>query len=185
MKRIISVVIAALLVFAALFLASCGKNTDGTPDGMKLASGDSASYLFYVPETWQCDVASGATSAYYSNRDTSSVNVMTFSMNYSDASAADWWSEFEEDFKKVYGDFEVISREATTLDGVEAEKVVFTGKLSHGEDEVTFKFMQVAAIKRKTLSAPEVYVFTYTSSSEAYDEHLTDVQSMLDNFKFN
>lgn len=185
MKKIMTALLAAAMIFSAFVLASCSENTDSTPKGMKLASGEAASYLFYVPETWQCDVASGATSAYYSNSDTSSVNVMTFSLGYSDASVSDWWSSFEADFKKVYEDFEVISREETTLDGEAAEKVVFKGSLTHDEEKVEFKFMQISAIKRKMLSSPEVYVITYTSSPEIYDNHLSEVDKMIENFKFN
>ena len=184
MKKIISL-IALFLAVSALF-ASCGQSEeDGVPAGMKIASADTASYRFFVPETWQCDVASGATTAYYSNSDTSSVSVMTFTLENSDASVSDWWSSFEGDFKMVYDDFEVISREAVTLDGMEAEKVVFVGTLNHDGEAITFKFMQVASVRRKTLSAPEAYVFTYTSSPEVYDSHLTDVQTMLDAFRFN
>ena len=183
MKKTISLT-ALLLVVSALF-ASCGQSADAAPSGMKIASVETAPYLFYVPETWQCDVASGASTAYYSNSDTSSVSVMTFTLENSDASVSDWWSSFEGDFKMVYEDFEVISREAVTLDGMEAEKVVFVGTLKHGEEAITFKFMQVASVRRKTLSSPEAYVFTYTSSPEIYDSHLSDVQRMIDEFKFN
>ena len=183
MKKVISLIAAIFMICAAL--VSCGQSEDGIPSGMKVQSNPDAPYIFYVPETWQSDVSSGAATAYYSRTDTSSVSVMTFSLENSDASVADWWSSFEKDFETVYDDFEVISREATTLDGESAEKVVFVGTLKHGEEAVTFKFMQVAAIRQKALSLPEVYVFTYTSSPEIYDSHLTDVQKMLDVFKFN
>jgi len=186
MKKVISFALAAIIFASCLALASCGKSEDGVPNGMKKASSDAASYIFYVPEVWQCDVASGATTAYYSNSDTSSVSVMTFSLENSDATADDWWEGFEDDFKKVYDDFSIESREDTKLDGEDAVKYVFSGSLSHGEEEkVEFKFMQIASVKRKPLSAPEVYVITYTSSPDVYEEHLSDVQKMIDNFKFN
>ncbi len=184
MKKTVSIIAVLAVVLAAL--ASCGQNNDDTtPAGMKLASSETASYLFYVPETWQSDVSSGAATAYYSNSDTSSVSVMTFSLGSSDASVSDWWDSFEGDFKMIYDDFEIISREAVKLDGVDGEKIVFVGTLKHDEEAITFKFMQVAAVRQKTLSAPEAYVFTYTSSPEVYDSHLADVQRMLDAFRFN
>ena len=95
------------------------------------------------------------------------------------------------DFKNVYKDFELISEEETVLDGAAATKFVFTGSLVHenenggAEDKETFKFMQVAAVKSKTLSAPEVYVITYTSSPEVYDDHIEEVGKMIDEFRFN
>jgi|GEM_PF-553473 len=203
MKRIMSLILVSLMLVSALFFASCGKGEDDVPNGMKKASGDAAQYVLYVPTTWKCDVASGATSATYSDSDTSNISVMTFSLENSDADVSDWWSGFEADFKKVYDDFEIVSREDTTLDGEKAEKVVFKGTLIHdlsdeeddavsegtpandNIDKVEFQFMQVSAVKRKVLSAPEVYVITYTSSPDVFDSHLEDVQKCLDNFKFN
>ena len=77
------------------------------------------------------------------------------------------------------------------LDGAAATKFVFTGSLVHKdekngtEDKETFKFMQVAAMRTKTLSAPEVYVITYTSSPEVYDDHIEEVNKMVEEFRFN
>ena len=45
--------------------------------------------------------------------------------------------------------------------------------------------MQVAAVKTKKLSAPEVYVVTYTSSPEVYDSHIEEVNKMVEEFRFN
>lgn len=186
MKKIFAILLASALVLPCILLSSCGKANDSeVPEEMKKASADTAQYVLYVPETWKCDVASGATSAYYSDSDRSSVNVMIFSLGNSDPDISDWWDDFEEDYKSVYKDFEIISREAVKLDGSDGEKIVFTGSLTHKDQTVNYKFMQVAAIGKKFLSAPQVYVFTYTSSPEVYDSHLSDVQKMLDNFKFN
>ena len=57
-------------------------NGHPVPKGMKVASPDSESFVLYVPESWQCDVSSGASGAYFSDADTSSVSVTL-------------WSEFE------------------------------------------------------------------------------------------
>ncbi len=193
MKRIVSIILAAVILLSCAMLASCGsdKDEDGTPKGMKLISAESASYKFYVPTTWQADVASGATTAYYSLTDTSSVSVMVFTLENSDSDVSDWWKSFLSDFKNVYNDFELISEEEAVLDGAAAAKFVFTGSLVHkdeksgAEDKETFKFMQVAAVKTKKLSSPEVYVITYTSSPEVYDDHIEEVTKMVDEFRFN
>ncbi|MBQ7714416.1 MAG: hypothetical protein IJT70_00940 [Clostridia bacterium] len=188
MKRIISFVLIVILAFSAVALSSCGKSEEGVPSGMKLASADTATYSFYVPESWKCDVASGATTAYYSNSDTSNVSVMTFSLPYTDSDVDDWWKSFSSDFNVVYKDFKVISEEPATLDGVVGMKYVFSGKLTHdngGEPvEEPLKFMQVVAIRSKAMSSPEAYVITYTSSDDVYDSHLDDVGRMIENFKF-
>ena len=192
MKRMVSVLLAALAVISCALLSSCGSESeDGVPKGMKIASAESASYKFYVPTSWQCDVASGATTAYYSITDTSSVSVMVFTLENSDSDASDWWKSFEADFKNVYTDFELISEEEAVLDGAPASRFVFSGALVHKDEKSgeetkdVFKFMQVAAVKTKKLSAPEVYVVTYTSSPEVYDSHIEEVNKMVEEFRFN
>ena len=193
MKRTVSLILAVILLSCALF-TSCGSERDenGVLKGMKLISAESASYKFYVPTTWQADVASGATIAHYSMTDTSSISVMVFTLENSDSNVYDWWKSFLSDFNNVYEDFELISEDKeATLDGAPASKFVFKGALTHKDDETgkeykeVFKFMQVAAVKSKALSAPEVYVITYTSSPEVYDDHIEEVNKMVEEFKFN
>ncbi len=179
-KRIIAFL--AAIIMATFCLVSCNKGGETTaPEGMKEASGDSVDYNFYIPSNWISDVANGATTAYYSETDRSNVSVMTFTVNYSDDTLSDWWTSFEEDFKTVYTDFEVVSSENIVLDGVAALKTVFKGTL----DGYGYQFMQVAAVKGVALSKPQVYVFTYTSVPEAYETHIEDVQSMIDAFDFH
>ena len=132
MKRILSVVLSVLIIAScALLFASCGeKEDDDVPKGMKLASDENAAYKFFVPSTWQSDVKSGATTAYYSITDTSSVSVMVFSMEHSDDDVSTWWKSFLLDFNNVYEDFELVSEEEYELDGEAAERYVFLGTLS-------------------------------------------------------
>ena len=177
-KRILVLFMA--VVMTVLCLASCSKADPTVPEGMKEASGESVDYNFYVPENWTCDVANGATTAYYSETDRSNVSVMTFTVNYTDDTLADWWKSFESDFQNVYSDFEVVSSENTVIDGVPALKTVFKGTL----EDYEYQFMQVAAVKGVALSKPQAYVFTYTSVPSAYESHMEDVQSMLDAFDF-
>ena len=192
MKRITALITAILTVAACVFLGACAKDSgDGTPRGMKLASADSAPYKFYVPEMWQSDVASGASIAHYSSSDTSSVSVMVFSLEHSADGAAEWWASFEEDFKLVYRNFTVVSKEDAELDGNPAMKVVYTGELEHKDPRTgnttfdTFKFMQIVSVKTKALSLPEAYVITYTSNPEMFDKHTSDLDKIIENFKFN
>lgn len=182
MKKIISVILAAVIMLSgAALLTSCGKSETDAPAGMKRASSENAGCDFFVPEPWICDVQSGATTAYYSSTDASNVSVMSFSAEYSDYTADNWWESFKADFEGVYSDFEVISSENTVLDGTAAMKFIYKGVL----EERTYQFLQVVAVKNVSLSAPQVFVFTYTSLPDTFDSHMDDVSKMLDNFKFN
>ncbi len=194
MKRIMSAILAAVILLSCVLMTSCGsdKDEDGTPKGMKIASSDAASYKFYVPTTWQCDVSSGATMAHYSMTDTSSISVMVFTLENSDSDVSDWWKSFLSDFNNVYTDFELISEDdEAVIDEAPASKFVFKGTLVHkdeksgSETKETFQFLQAAAVRKKALSAPEVYVITYTSSPEVYDSHIEEVNKMIEEFRFN
>lgn len=182
MKKVISAILAIITVATvALLTASCGEKDASAPDGMVKASAENIGYSFYVPSSWKCDVASGATTAYYSSSDASNVSVMSFSAKNTDFTADSWWDGFLEDFNNTYSEFELISTEEAALDSSGAKKYVYTGKLG----EVTYKFMQVVTVKKESLSAPQIIIFTYTSVPDIFDSHLDDVQKMLDNFKFN
>lgn len=78
MKRIISVLLLAVMVCGVL--ASCG-STGGsvkTPAGMKLISGEDDAYRLFVPEKWIVNNSKGITGAYRNEADTSNISVTTF-----------------------------------------------------------------------------------------------------------
>lgn len=178
MKKTISLILAIICMLA---LASCGAKETNVPDGMKVASGEVVDYNLYVPENWICDVASGATTAYYSDNDASNVSVMTYTFRNTDDTVGAWHENFMDDFGTVYSDIEVITDgEDTVLGGAAAKKYVFKGTL----EGTTYQFMQVATSRKAALSAPQVYIFTYTSLPDLYENHTEDIQSMLDNFEF-
>lgn len=183
LKRTALLLAAVITVLLLLALASCSKDTENTdvPDGMVNIASDDSYYSFYVPTTWKYTEGQNTPSAYYANNDASNVSLMSFSVEHSDYTVGDWWESFVADFESVYEGFEIISDEETVLDGVAAVKKVFKGTLSGTE----YQFMQVAAMKKESLSAPQVVVFTYTSVPSTFDSHNDDVAKMLENFKFN
>ena len=73
-------------------------------------------------------------------------------------------------------DVSLESDEACLLDGHEAHKYVYTGKFS----DVSAKYMQTVCVK-----GGAVYIVTYTASSEKYDEYLSDVEKMIEEFRFH
>lgn len=180
--RTLAIFLAMCIALSAVSLASCSKKDDtDAPDGMVNIAAADAGYSFFVPTTWKYTTGSDTPSAYYSNNDASNVSVMSFSVEYSDYTVDDWWNSFAEDFEEVYEGYELISSEETVLGGVAAVKKVFKGTLG----ELEYEFLQVSAIRREALSAPQVVVFTYTSVPDAFEGHSDDVAKMIENFKFN
>ena len=78
-------------------------------------------------------------------------------------------------FEKVYSDFSLISDENILINSVAAKKMTFTGAIGG----TSYKFIQASAIKGSL-----VYVITYTSTADRFDEHTEEMQSVLEYFEF-
>ncbi len=169
MKRSLALLLSALLLLAAL--AGCSKNDpDGPPAGMKAASDEKADFFFYVPDNWKEDYSTAAAGAYYSESDPSSVSVMAWELEHTDMTADEWWEINLAEISSVFSDVTVEKEENATIDGIYAKKVTYTASLA-GQ---AYKFIQAAAIRGAT-----VYLFTYSSVPEHFDEHLDAVSEML------
>jgi len=164
----------AVLLAAAMMLCITGCGSD-TPSGMVIASGEAADYLFYVPEGWNVDMTTGATSAYYSADDPSSISVMTWDLPAVDTTLEDWWAINLTDIQMVFQNVQMEKTENVTLDGVYAQSYTYTAELG----EYTYKIQQTAAIHNAT-----VYLVTYTSVPDTFDAHLEEVDSMVSYFRF-
>ncbi len=169
MKRILTILLAAsMLVFTGCADADA-------PTGFKTASGEAADYSFFVPDDWTVDQVTGATSAYCSTEDPSSVSVMAWELPNTDTTLDEWWAMNLEDISRVFQNVEAAAPETLTLDGVHAQKYVYTADLG----EFSYKIMQTAAIK-----GGSVYLVTYTSLADTFDTHLEAVNQMLSFFLF-
>ena len=172
-KKNLRIIAASLLV--ALSLSACGQDPNA-PAGFITASGEAAGYSFYVPKDWTVDLSTGATSAYFSTDDPSSVSVMSWELPASDTSLEDWWAINMEDIQMVFQNVEIISETDTTLDGVYAKTYVYAASLG----EYTYTIQQTAAIK-----GYELYLITDTSLSDSFAAHEEEVTQMLQYFTFN
>ena len=173
-SRIIPVLLTLALI-ASVF-CSCSKKSDvDIPDGYQLASADEADYYFFIPATWTVDTKTTAYAAYASSSDPASISVMTWSLSNTDSTLEEWWNTFLPDFEKVYSDFSLISDENILINSVAAKKMTFTGAIGG----TSYKFIQASAIKDSV-----VYVITYTSTADRFDEHTEEMQSVLEYFEF-
>jgi len=175
-SRRLAAAMIAILLLSACILTGCGKNDDGAPAGMKLASTEIVDYSFYVPEDWIVDLSTGAVSAYVSEHDMTNVSMMAWNLEDVYMELPAWWEEYQSDFNLVFDEFEILSEENTILGETAAMKYIYTASLA----ETQYKFMQVAAIRRGM-----VYLFTYTTVPDNFDTNLDSVNSILENFKFN
>lgn len=183
MKKI-SAILLAIMMLLALCLTACGGEEDDTPEGMKRVSDPGlVGYSLYVPTAWISDLNSGVVSAYHSLTDASSIVMNQWNITADVTTVEEWWAQYTPAFSATFSDFALESEEECYLGGVKARKYVYTAKMPTGTGEdlmETFRFMQVATVRRGM-----IYVFTYTSTADVYESNLTDVQSILDNFKFS
>ncbi len=166
--------IALGLVIMALALTGCSGDTEA-PTGYKTASGEAADYTFFVPEEWTVDLSTGATSAYCSPEDPSSVSVMAWELPHTDTTLDEWWEMNLEDISLVFQNVVVEEPENVTMDGVYGKKYTYTADLG----EFSYKIQQTAAIR-----SGSVYLVTYTSLADTFDTHLEEVGNMLSFFRW-
>ena len=139
---------------------------------MQLASDPSVvDYYLFVPSKWTIEMATGATGAYYSTDDPSSITVSAYGLSKDVSDAESYWAFF----KKQFGDPETVEKSNLLLDGKEAMQYVFTAKL--GETE--YKFRQVVCTRNGM-----AYILTYASTAANYDRHADEVQETIAQFKF-
>lgn len=167
-------ILALLLAVSALALTGCGSDSEA-PTGYKTASGEAADYTFFVPDEWTVDLSTGATSAYCSTDDPSSVSVMTWELPHTDTTLDEWWEMNLEDISLVFQNVAIEEPENVTVDGVYGKKYTYTADLG----EFSYKIQQTAAIK-----GGSVYLITYTSLADTYDTHLEEVGNMVSFFTF-
>lgn len=172
MKKILSCAVALVLLCASL--SSCGKN-DGVPDGMILASGDAADYYMYIPEDWTVDLQTGATTAHVSSSDRSNVGACSWLLEYTDDTVDTWHERQLEDLTAGFSDYNEESVTETEIDGVYAKEYVFTARLANEER----KYRQTAAVK-----GGSVYVITYSTTPELFEEHSGEAYKIVEEFCF-
>jgi len=185
MKKLISI----LALFASLLsLYSCKSSAD-VPEGMKLASSDITDYYLYVPDYWTVDMSSGVTSAYVSDTDSSNISLMPFQFKNKAPGGEASWDSYLEDYRSVFGEISNLETYTTVSHGPFADKDkdvllhIYTASVSG----VEYKFFQLICIYGKN-----AYIFTYTAKTEIiegkdssyYDEHIKEVEYILDCFRF-
>ena len=189
MKNLIKTAVCALITAAVLLaLCACGASVDeNTPDGMKAVDNGNMNYTMYVPQSWTVDMSTGTVSAYAGATDAANVSFAAFALEDRTMTAEAFWDSYKDDFAATFGgDMEYINEKGdaskdpapvkTTLGGLEAYKYVYRAEVTGN----VYRFMQIVC-----LQGGSVYILTYTATDDAYDDHLSDVNDIVSNFKFN
>lgn len=181
MKKLSLIAFLLAFIMCACALAGCSAKTQeaGAPDGMKLASSADADYCMYVPDEegfWRIDRSGLYSSASYSSGDATSISTTVYSVvQGGNVTVESWWEEFVPDIKEIYTEMSDVAVKDAKIDGIKGKEYSFSGKLAGNE----YKYIITAVIKDAY-----VYYITYTSTPEFYDEHLDDLESVINNFTF-
>lgn len=182
-RRIFSLLCAAAAAAVCLSgFTGCSSGSDSWhPAGMKLASSEDADYKMWVPESWTVDMSTGITSAYAGSGDYSNVSVtaqnLSGEQNY--LTPSEYWEIYKTDleatFPNIAYDEDTEGGISLLLDENAAMKYSYTATVTGTE----FHFISVVCIRSGT-----VYLITYTAQPAIYENHLEEVQNILDNFSF-
>lgn len=182
-RRFFSLLCAAAAAAVCLSVfTGCSSGSDSWhPAGMKLASSEDADYKMWVPESWTVDMSTGITSAYAGSGDYSNVSVtaqnLSGEQNY--LTPSEYWEIYKTDleatFPNIAYDEDTEGGISLLLDENAAMKYSYTATVTGTE----FHFISVVCIRSGT-----VYLITYTAQPAIYENHLEEVQNILDNFSF-
>ena len=150
---------------------------DDTPEGMKKASSDDLQYACYVPSSWITNIENKMTYAYYPTEGTPNVSVTCYSPD------ADYTvNEFYEKLKTAYKHekYEIIGEpEDRKVAGRNAISFEYIITQVDGGTEKEYKLMQVVIGYNGLM-----YSITYTAPKAIFDNHLEDVNRIIETFRF-
>ena len=173
MKKITSILLLITTVLLLLSFTGCKKN-DGVPEGMQLVvGGENDAFSFYAPEEWTVANLGTVGCAYVSKIDTTS---MTFTEAEMPEGSVKEYFESEKS-KFPYGIDVKVNGESCSFGN--ASKLALKYVYTYTYDGTSFTCMQIFVVENNRF-----YIFTYTATTDKYDEHIEDVIAMLDYFNF-
>lgn len=153
--------------------ADTPKTDKKTPAGMKIASFDSAQYVFYVPTEWKCALSDKLTEAHTADNK-ANITVTAYALE-TDMTAEQYFTESEKIYARDIKGYERLGEAKRTVGGREA--ISYTYKALYGG--VEYRIMQTVFYYNG-----QIYSVTYTAAAENFDTHTAAVAKMLDAFRF-
>ncbi|MBE6549123.1 MAG: DUF1795 domain-containing protein [Ruminococcaceae bacterium] len=144
-----------------------------TPAGMKIASDKNAAYRLYVPTSWTCEAENLRSEARVAS-DGSNVTVTLYEPSVS-MSIEDYFDRCAEDYQKGLRGYTLIEANDRTVSGKSAKSYTYSAEYGNAK----YRIMQTVFSDGKIM-----YSITYTALDENFDTHMTDVELILNSFRF-
>ncbi len=138
-KRIISCLLAAVILLGAVAFTACNKKDDGIPEGMKSVTIGGEPFILYVPEGWTDNRDSGISSAYYSMLDAVTVSARYYQKDNADITLDGYIDNAVASYANSYPSYDTVGRTTTKLgSSIDARRLEFTFDRT-GDDGSTAK----------------------------------------------
>ena len=173
-----------ITMLCSLCFSSCGGNETETgvaiPNDMSAVVSEAKDYDFVYPSDWLVETTVGMTSVYAEDNAQSNVTVCANEITGEITSIEGYWEMFSEQFSATFADFAMIDAEPADVvigsayeeDGNTTEGLKYRYTATVGD--VKYQWMQVLFVRGATL-----YILTYTSTVDAYEENLDDVNDII------
>lgn len=181
-----------LVLLMAITVVSCKKEKTDAPAGMKEVSNGAEDFQLFVPEKWEVDRADrGMIMVHVPETDGDDVDagMSNLSLTCQDypfdndkyKTAEDYYvkyvdGEYKAQIQGNFHDAEFESVEKCEIDGKEGRSLVFTATVG----ENVYKYKQVFVVGPNAT----IYIFTYTSSVERFDNHIKNLDKIIAEFRF-
>lgn len=186
-KAVSCLLILVLLCGILSSAVGCSSNQTDTgvsiPADMKAVASEAADYDLVVPTSWLVETTVGMTSVYVEDRVRSNVSVCANEIRGEISSIEAYWDLFTEQFTASFADFTMLDTEPVNVtvgsayedNATDGYKYRYTATVG----DVKYQWMQVLFIRNATL-----YILTYTSTADVYEDHLEDVNDIIAYFSF-
>ncbi len=181
--------ILVLTLLLSTLCVGCSQNTTDTgiaiPADMQAITSEGADYDLVVPAEWLVDTTVGMTSAYVEDMARSSVTVTANEISGEITTASEYWAMFTEEFNETFSDFTMLDEEPSdvTVGGLYEDESRHTPGLKYRYTatvgDTKYQWMQVLFLRGVTM-----YIITYTSTVDAYEDNIDDVNEIIGYFNF-
>lgn len=171
-KKIISVVLAAITLCLLLTACSVQKAYEGAPEGMRPINDGSDGAILYVPSAWSVDTSLSVPMGYVSAQNRTMVTLVY--VKPEDVAGRDipaYWAEYKEQFASSMTDFTIVKENEEAKDystRIIAEKTAFeyeyTGKVT--TSELDFHFRQALLGDGKG----GIFIITFSATKDNYKD---------------
>ncbi|MBE6531461.1 MAG: DUF1795 domain-containing protein [Ruminococcaceae bacterium] len=169
MKKFIALVLALML--CTLLLSSCGDREE-VPKGMLLASVSGEPFKLYVPEQMTVNTESGISSAFAYVPEKMIISARYFTPS-ADMTLAEYIDYCAQGYASSLASFELKSRDAAVLAGLDAIKMTYTAKI----DDTDYTCTQISVLHKGDMVSLNFYIPT-----ESVENHASTITSVSDVF---